>query len=88
MSKWLVEQSGTHVSYTSILLYLIDLLEVKDLESKLRKLSFGYRAGYIAKAVKYIDEQGGEEWLNNMRNLSYPEAKIQLQSIPGIGPKV
>jgi len=67
-----------------------DLLEVKDLERRLRDLSFGYRAAYIAKAVQFINKQEpkGDMWLHNLRDLTYEETKPMLLQIPGVGPKV
>lgn len=59
-----------------------------QLEKKLRASKFGYRASYISKAVSMIIEKGGTAWLENLKQLSYKEAKIELMTIPGIGPKV
>ncbi|XP_075262946.1 N-glycosylase/DNA lyase-like isoform X2 [Convolutriloba macropyga] len=69
---------------------LEELLEVKELEKKLRDLSFGYRAAYIAKTVQFLSKQEtkGDFWLNSLRGLPYDEAKQQLLLLPGIGPKI
>ena len=68
---------------------------MKDLEKRLRDLAFGYRAAYVSKAVQFLANQqgskgggGGEMWLNQLRDVSYEEAKTKLLQIPGIGPKV
>ena len=62
--------------------------ESLDLEQTLRSLSFGYRASYIAKSAKQIQNAGGYEYLLNLRSLSYDDAKIELLKLTGIGPKV
>ena len=62
--------------------------ERMDLEQTLRSLSFGYRAGYIAKSAKQIQSAGGYEYLLNLRSLSYDDAKTELLKLTGIGPKV
>jgi N-glycosylase/DNA lyase len=52
-------------------------------EDTLRELGFGYRAAHIA-ALKDIDL----DWLYNLKNLEYEQAKKQLQTLRGVGPKV
>lgn len=52
-------------------------------ESELRKLGLGYRAAHIA-ALKDIDL----DWLYNLKHLSYQQAKQELQTLSGVGPKV
>ncbi|ORY93920.1 DNA glycosylase [Syncephalastrum racemosum] len=60
-------------------------------ESKLRNLGFGYRAKYIAKTAKLILEEHPEmqeQWLFQLREIPYAEAKEALIRMPGVGPKV
>lgn len=58
-------------------------------EETLRRLGFGYRAKYIAKTAKMIQEMDhGEEWLRGLRNLPYEEAHSALLTLQGVGPKV
>lgn len=60
-------------------------------ESKLRSLGFGYRAKYIAKTAKLILEEHPdqkEQWLFQLREMPYAEAKEALIRMPGVGPKV
>ena len=49
----------------------------KVTEAQLRDLGFGYRAGYIVSSVKMIKENGGETWLEGLRDLPNDEDKIQ-----------
>lgn len=35
-----------------------------------------------------IQEFGGESWLEDLKKVSYTDAKKALQLLPGIGPKV
>jgi N-glycosylase/DNA lyase len=50
---------------------------------KLSAIKLGYREKYIVSANKITDN-----WLAHLRTLSYEQAKEQLMSISGIGPKV
>ncbi len=52
-------------------------------ESELRKLGLGYRAPYIT-TLKDIDL----DWLDSLRTKTYEEAKAELCTLPGVGPKV
>jgi N-glycosylase/DNA lyase len=52
-------------------------------EEELRELGLGYRAKHIA-ALKDIDI----DWLYNLKNLEYEEAKTEIQKLSGVGPKV
>ncbi|MFT4250788.1 MAG: DNA glycosylase, partial [Candidatus Woesearchaeota archaeon] len=52
-------------------------------EEELRQLGLGYRAKHVA-ALKKIDL----DWLHNLKTLSYKEAKQELQTLSGVGPKV
>ncbi|KAF4521558.1 hypothetical protein B566_EDAN001278 [Ephemera danica] len=67
--------------------------EVKDLvkpniEVKLRKVGFGYRAPFVIGTAKKIIEQGGEDWLLKLSEMDYANTKQELMSLPGIGAKV
>ncbi|XP_071947831.1 N-glycosylase/DNA lyase-like [Antedon mediterranea] len=59
-----------------------------DVETKLRKLGFGYRAGYISSSADFIMQNGGTEWVKSLRNVTYAEAKESLLKLKGVGPKV
>lgn len=59
-----------------------------DVTEKLRKLGFGYRAPYIYKCAKMIDDNGGTDWLESLRQKDYEIAFNELQKLPGIGRKV
>lgn len=54
----------------------------------MRQAKFGYRAKFIAKTVEKILEFGGESWFNNLREMSYADARQELVRLPGIGYKV
>ncbi|CAL1530552.1 unnamed protein product [Lymnaea stagnalis] len=64
-----------------------DLCE-NDVEAKLRKLGFGYRAKFIANIAKQITLEKGEHWLKSLREKSYTDAKAELMTLPGVGAKV
>ena len=69
----------------------IEMLAGENVENKLKGEKFGYRAGYIANAAKSLMELGGEQWLSNLHrenDVPYAEARAQLITLPGIGPKV
>lgn len=69
----------------------IEALMGDDVEEKLKKEKFGYRAGYIANAAKNLVKLGGRQWLLNLHkenNVTYTKAREQLITLPGIGPKV
>jgi N-glycosylase/DNA lyase len=55
-------------------------------ENELRKCSLGYRAKYVLGTSKRIYEE--EIKLENLRRLPYEQAKNQLLTFKGIGPKV
>ncbi|KAJ3389160.1 8-oxoguanine glycosylase ogg1 [Lobulomyces angularis] len=67
--------------------------EIQDLakdvvEDELRELGFGYRAKYIFKSAKFLMNNGGEDFLYNIKKLPYFEAKVELLKLTGVGPKV
>ena len=66
----------------------IENLSNEKVENQLRKLGFGYRAGYIFKSAKQLQEMGGKDFLLGLRKKSYEEARTQLLNLSGIGPKV
>lgn len=57
-------------------------------EEELKDLGFGYRAKYIVGSAKMVQSKGGAVWLDSLRECSRDEAKTQLVSLPGVGPKV
>uniref|UniRef100_A0A061RIH6 DNA-(apurinic or apyrimidinic site) lyase n=2 Tax=Tetraselmis sp. GSL018 TaxID=582737 RepID=A0A061RIH6_9CHLO len=59
-------------------------------EEDLRADGYGYRAKYIVGAVEALQAkpQGGREWLVALRDAPLEEALAELQTLPGIGPKV
>lgn len=57
-------------------------------ESTLRGQGFGYRAGTISRAAQEVLARGGDPYLEALKDASYPEARQELISIPGIGPKL
>ena len=60
-----------------------------ECEENLREMGFGYRAKYVHQAAKTIVEEfGGEDWLKRMGERPYDEAWVELQRLPGVGPKV
>lgn len=67
----------------------IDRLAEAEVEAKLRKLGFGYRAAYISKTARQLQEKGGKDFLMSLRsNYDYEEARQALLTFNGIGPKV
>ncbi|KZC06316.1 N-glycosylase/DNA lyase [Dufourea novaeangliae] len=69
----------------------IEALAGENVEKNLREAKFGYRAGYIPKAAKALMELGGKEWLLSLHkdnNVLYAEAKEQLITLDGVGPKI
>lgn len=60
------------------------------LQDTLRRLGFGYRAGYLVKAAQHVQRLGGRSYLESLRavNNSYEKAKSELMAMPGVGSKV
>lgn len=52
-------------------------------EEEFRELGLGYRAKYLAELRKL-----NLKWLHGLKNLEYEEAKEELFTISGVGPKV
>lgn len=93
MVNRLCEEYGEVVETSSAKHYDFPSLEqlkngLPTMESKLREAGFGYRAKYIAEAVKKLSELGGEDWLDTLVEEPYAVAKPNLIQIPGVGPKV
>lgn len=59
----------------------------KCIDPTLRQLGFGYRARYIHQTIAIL-QQNTLPWLYSLRSLSYLEAKEQLLTLSGVGPKV
>lgn len=55
-------------------------------EKRYKSLRLGYRAGYVDKTSKIIAETGVV--LEELKSLSYLEAKTWLMNLPGVGAKV
>jgi N-glycosylase/DNA lyase len=67
----------------------IDRLAQKDVEDKLRKLSFGYRAKFIYQAALYLKNNDKDrQFLFELREKPYTEVVTELIKVPGIGKKV
>lgn len=69
----------------------VERLAQNDVENKLRKLNFGYRAKFIYQAAVYINTNHPNkevEWLESLRARPYNEVTQELIKIPGIGKKV
>jgi N-glycosylase/DNA lyase len=43
-----------------------------DVEARLRDLGFGYRAKYIYQTAVMVDKEGGQAWLDALRNPDSP----------------
>lgn len=63
-------------------------LQLFQVESQLRKLSFGYRAKFIQKSASQIVEWGGVNWFSSLQDMQYKDARQELMKLHGIGPKV
>jgi N-glycosylase/DNA lyase len=71
-------------------------------ETHLRELGFGYRAGYIAKTAKIVAHEKPQGWLQSLCNMDHsPDQKLlpggregyrtaheELLQLQGVGPKV
>ena len=64
------------------------LSDAPEVEAKLRKLGFGYRAKYIDKSAKEIVAKGGLKWFQEVEKMDYKAAHAELVTLTGIGPKV
>lgn len=66
----------------------VDKLAEKSVEEKLKSNGFGYRAKYISRSAQFIVENGGDDWIDNLKSMKYEEAKKTLTLLTGIGAKV
>uniref|UniRef100_A0AC34GYH2 DNA-(apurinic or apyrimidinic site) lyase n=1 Tax=Panagrolaimus sp. ES5 TaxID=591445 RepID=A0AC34GYH2_9BILA len=63
---------------------------LNGMEKILRDKGFGYRAKYIAKTVETLSKIDGgfENWEKKLKKMEYSDAKIEIQKLDGVGPKV
>lgn len=54
----------------------------------LRERGFGYRAERISACASKVLELGGLNWLEDLKGVSAENAVLELQRLPGVGPKV
>ncbi len=54
----------------------------------LRERGFGYRAERISACASTVIELGGLRWLEDLKGVSSEQAILELQKLPGVGPKV
>ncbi len=66
----------------------IEALAEDGVEQKLRELGFGYRAKYISQTAQYMERHHSVQWLHQLRNRPYDEAKQELIKLCGVGAKV
>lgn len=64
----------------------VEKLADASVDPLLRKLGFGYRAKFIQQSAQLILQSKVN--LDQLKHVTHPEAKKQLTSLPGIGPKV
>ncbi len=57
-------------------------------EATLRQWGFGYRGATIPLVAQRILERGGEMWFDAMNNATYPALIVELETLPGVGPKL
>lgn len=92
MVEKLCHKYGNHlVTYDDVAYHTfppIEALAKETVESELRTLGFGYRAKFIQRSAAKLVENGGRDWLLNLRSVTYPEAKTALMTLPGVGAKV
>lgn len=56
--------------------------------SFLRTKGFGYRSERISACASQVLELGGLAWLEDLRGVASEKAVLELQRLPGVGPKV
>uniref|UniRef100_A0A914XXA3 DNA-(apurinic or apyrimidinic site) lyase n=1 Tax=Panagrolaimus superbus TaxID=310955 RepID=A0A914XXA3_9BILA len=63
---------------------------LNGMEKILREKGFGYRAKYIAKSVETLSKIDGgfKNWEKKLKEMEYGNAKIEIQKLDGVGPKV
>ena len=76
------------------------VLSSPEVAANLRKLGFGYRADFIQKTAKMLDDAHGtpstagtrpepaEEWLFKLRAMTTADARAELLKFMGVGRKV
>ena len=57
-------------------------------EQKLRELGFGYRAPFITKTTRTILDNGGADWLMQLRSQPLADVRTSLEALHGVGRKV
>jgi len=84
----LSQMYGNKLCYDGKIYYSFPTLDkLSDInEEDLAPLKAGYRASYIVDAVQKL--KSGEVKLDNLKTMSYDEAKKELMKIKGVGPKV
>lgn len=55
-------------------------------EREARNLGMGYRAKYLVGTAQFLKKN--PHFLHSLKSLSYPQAKLKLMQLPGVGPKV
>ncbi|KAH7364595.1 DNA glycosylase [Rhexocercosporidium sp. MPI-PUGE-AT-0058] len=60
-------------------------LAVPGVESRLRELGFGYRAGYIAKTAMMVAKEKPEGWLESLSNMEPYNDSPDQKPLPGGG---
>jgi len=75
-----------------------EMLKCEDLEKEARNCGLGFRARFYSKAIAAIAEVSAEEKLSAsqsfenyfswLRRMNYPDAKMELMNISGVGSKV
>lgn len=56
-------------------------------EAELRAQGFGYRGGTIPSIARQVLDRG-ENWIESLKTVDYPEAHATLLELKGIGPKL
>lgn len=57
-------------------------------EADWRTAGFGYRGRTLPLVVREIESRGGEAWFSTLRPKSYAAVVEELESLPGVGPKL
>lgn len=57
-------------------------------EADWRAAGFGYRGRTLPLVVHEIQARGGEAWFSAMRTKPYADVAAELESLPGVGPKL
>ncbi|KAK9869124.1 hypothetical protein WA026_002881 [Henosepilachna vigintioctopunctata] len=66
----------------------VEVLARGDVEAKLRANGFGYRSKYINESAKFIMQNGGNRWFDDLKKCDYIDAKTCLMKLNGVGAKV